>query len=151
MTTHVRKFLPEAELHAIARLIDEQERDTSGQIRVSIRQHRSRKERGLSIEELARKEFHSLGMTKTSHRTGILIFLLLEDKKFHIFADEGIHAKVSEGTWQTIANEMARHFSEKRFHEGLLHRIRAVGAELKRHFPRKPGDRNELPNSVRID
>lgn len=151
MTTHVKKFLPEAELHAIARFIGEQERTTSGQIRVSIRQRRSRKERGLSIEELARKEFHALGMTKTANRTGVLIFLLLEDKKFHILADEGIHTKVGEGTWQTIANEMARHFAEKKFHDGILHGIRAVGAELSKHFPRKPGEANELPNTVHVD
>lgn len=151
MTTHVKKFLPESELHAIARFIDEQERATSGQIQVSIRQRRSRKERGLSIEELARKEFHALGMAKTAERTGVLIFLLLEDKKFHIFADEGIHARVGEGTWQTIADEMARHFSEKKFHDGIKHGIRAVGAELSRHFPRKPGDKNDLPNTVHVE
>ena len=150
MTTHVKKFLPESDLHAIARYIGEQERTTSGEIRVSIRQRRSRKERGLSVEELARKEFHALGMTKKSERTGILIFLLLEDKKFHILADEGIHAKVEEGTWETIAREMARHFSEKKFREGIEHGIRAVGAELSKHFPPKAGENNELPNTVRL-
>jgi uncharacterized membrane protein len=151
MTTHVKKFLPEADLHAIARFIGEQERTTSGQIRVSIRQRRARKERGLSIEELSRKEFHALGMTRTSERTGVLIFLLLEEKKFHILADESIHKKVEEGTWQSIAHEMAGHFSEKRFREGILHGIRAVAAELSKHFPRKPGDKNELPNTVHVN
>jgi len=150
MTTHVKKFLPENDLHAIARFIGEQERTTSGEIRVSIRQRRARKERGLSIEELARKEFHSLGMTKKSERTGVLIFFLLEDRKFHILADEGIHQKVGEGTWQTIADQMAHHFSQKKFREGIFHGIQAVAAELSRHFPRKPGDTNELPNTVHI-
>jgi uncharacterized membrane protein len=150
MTTHVRKFLPEADLHAIARFIGEQEQRSSGQIRVSIRQRRSRKERGMSIEELARKEFHSLGMTKTSEHTGVLIFLLLEDRKFHILADDGINQKVAEGTWETIAGEMARHFGDKRFREGIEHGIRAVAGELGRHFPRKPGSQNELPDDVRV-
>jgi uncharacterized membrane protein len=150
MTTHVKKFLPEEDLHAIARFIGEQEHATSGQIRVSIRQRRGRKERGLSIEELARKEFHALGMTKTAERTGVLIFLLLEDRKFHILADEGIHGKVGEETWQTIANEMARHFSEKKFREGILHGVRAVASELSKHFPHKPGTNDELPNAVHI-
>jgi len=150
MTTHVKKFLPESDLHAIARFIGEQERTTSGQIRVSIRQRRERKERGLAIEELARKEFHALGMNKTAERTGVLILLLLEDKKFHIFADEGIHKKVGEGTWQTIANEMARHFSEKKFLEGILHGIRAVASELSKHFPHKPGKNSDLPNTVQV-
>jgi uncharacterized membrane protein len=150
MKTHVKKFLPEADLHALAHFISEQEKGTSGQIRVSIRQRRSRKERGASIEDLARKEFHALGMTKTSERTGVLIFLLLEDKKFHILADEGIHTKVAEGTWNTIAGEMARHFGNSKFREGIEHGIREVARELGKHFPRKPGDRNELPDTVTV-
>ncbi len=150
MTTHVKKFLPETDLHALAHFIGEQEKRTSGQIRVSIRQRRSRKERGMSIEDLARKEFHSLGMTKTSERTGVLIFLLLEDRKFHILADEGIHTKVAEGTWERIAGEMVRHFSEKRFKEGIEHGIRTVASELGKHFPPNPGERNELPDTVRV-
>jgi uncharacterized membrane protein len=150
MTTHVKKLLTEEDLHAIARFISEQEQQTSGQIRVSVRQRRARNERTLSVEDLARKEFHALGMTKTADRTGILIFLLLEDRKFHLLADEGIHKKVGEGTWQTIADEMARHFSEKKFREGILHGVRSVAVELGRHFPHKPGGRDELPNTVHV-
>jgi len=151
MTTHVKKFLPESDLHAIAKFIGEQEQTTSGQIRVSIRQRRARNERGLSIEQLARKEFHALGMTRTSDRTGVLIFLLLEDRKFHILADEGIHGKVGEGTWQTIANEIAQHFSEKKFREGILHGVQSVAKELSKHFPHKSGAGNELSNAVHVD
>jgi len=150
MTNHVRKFIPETELHEIARAIAEQEQRTSGQIRVSIRQQRGKKELGLSVEELARKEFHELGMTKTSERSGVLIFLLLEDRKFHVLADAGIHAKVSEGTWERIAGEMSKHFSERKFKEGILHGVKSVAAELGKHFPAKPGGRNELPDAVHI-
>jgi uncharacterized membrane protein len=150
MTTHVKKLLTEDDLHAIARFIGEQEQQTSGQIRVSIRQRRARKERNMSIEDLARKEFYALGMTKTTERTGILIFLLLEDRKFHLLADEGIHTKAGEGTWQTIADEMARHFSEKKFKDGIFHGVQSVAAELGKHFPHKPGGQDELPNTVHV-
>ncbi len=150
MTNHVKKLLPEGDLHAIAKAIGEQEQTTSGQIRVSIRQRRSTKERGLSVEDLAQKEFHALGMTKTSERSGVLIFLLLEDRKFHILADAGIHGKVKAGTWERIAGEMGRHFSEQKFKEGILHGVTAVANELRTHFPHKPGGTNELPNTVHI-
>ncbi len=150
MTNHVKKLLPESDLHAIARYIAEQEQQTSGQIRVSIRQNRKRNERGLSVEDLARKEFHALGMTKTAERSGVLIFLLLQDRKFHILADTGIHAKVGEGTWDRIAGEMSRHFSGQKFKEGILHGVKSVAAELGRHFPSKPGGRNELPDTVSV-
>ena len=117
MTNHVKRLLAETDLHAIARYIAEQEKQTSGQIRVSIRQSRARNERGRSIEELARKEFHALGMAKTAERSGVLIFLLLEDRKFK---------------------------------EGILHGVKSVAAELSRHFPYKPGGKNELPDTVHV-
>ncbi len=150
MTNHVKKLLSEGDLHAIATTIGEQEQTTSGQIRVSIRQRRTRKEHGRTVEELARSEFHHLGMTKTSERSGVLIFLLLEDRKFHILADAGIHGKVKEGTWERIAAEMGRHFSEQKFKDGLLHGIKAVASELSAHFPHKPGGKNELPDTVSV-
>ena len=89
-------------------------------------------------------------MTKTADRTGVLIFLLLEDQKFHIFADDGIHKKVAEGTWQKIANEMARQFSGKKYKEGILDGVRTVAAELSRHFPHKAAGNDELPNTVHV-
>ena len=103
------------DLVAISSAVSEAEKTTAGEIRVSIRQKRSWREKKRTIEEIARREFHELGMTKTKDRTGILIFLLLEDKKFFILADDGIHTKVKDGSWDKIAGEMSDHFSQKNF------------------------------------
>lgn len=150
MTDHIKKLLTEEDLQAIARFIEEHEKSTSGEIRVSIRQRRSRAELAMSIDELARKEFHALGMNRTADRSGVLIFLLLEDRQFHILADDGIHKEVGDGTWTRIAGEMSKHFSEMKFLEGIQHGVRSVSAELRKHFPRRPDDKNELPNAVRV-
>jgi uncharacterized membrane protein len=99
---------------------------------------------------MARQEFHVLGMTKTKDRTGILIFLLLEDKKFFVLADDGIHTKVEDGTWDKIANEMSNHFFQKNFRIGIVHGVHSVGVELSKFFPRKSDDTNELPNDVHV-
>ncbi len=138
------------DLASIASAIGEAEKTTAGEIRVSIRQKRKWRERKLTIEEMARQEFHLLGMTKTKHRTGILIFLLLEDKKFFILADDGIHTKVEDGTWNKIANEMSGHFSQKNFRIGIIHGVKSVGKELSKYFPGKSDDANELPNDVHV-
>lgn len=37
-------------------------------------------------------------------------------------------------------------FRAGRFLEGVLIAIDLIGSELSRHFPRAPGDRNELPD-----
>jgi uncharacterized membrane protein len=150
MKNLVKQFFTKEDLAAIASAIGEAEKTTAGEIRVSIRQRRKWREKKRSIEELARQEFHLLGMTKTKDRTGILIFLLLEDKKFYILADEGIHAKVEDGTWNRIAQEISDQFSQKYFRKGILHGVTSVGSELAKFFPRKNDDTNELPDDVHV-
>lgn len=150
MKNLVKKLFTKEDLAAIAAAISEAEKTTAGEIRVSIRQQRRWRERKLSIEEMARREFHDLGMTKTKDRTGILIFLLLQDRHFYLLADEGINGKVDEWTWNTIAEEMSSHFSKKKFHQGMIHGVQAVSKVLSQFFPRKANDANELPNDVHV-
>jgi len=150
MKNLVKQMFTKEDLAAIASAIGEAEKTTAGEIRVSIRQKRKWREKKRTIEEIARQEFHVLGMTKTKDRTGILIFLLLEDKKFFILADEGIHTKVKDGIWDTIANEMSSHFSQKKFQRGIIYGVQSVGTELAKYFPRKYDDTDELPNDVRV-
>lgn len=148
---HVKKLFSQEDLKTIADAIGEAEKNTSGEIRVSIRQKRGWRERKIPLEQLAQKEFYTLGMIKTKDRTGILIFLLLQDRRFHIFADEGIHTKVEEGTWETIAKEMSEHFFQQKFRDGVIHGVQSVGAVLAKYFPPRPGDTDELSNEVNID
>jgi uncharacterized membrane protein len=148
---HVKKLFSQEDLKAIANAIGEAEKNTSGEIRVSIRQKRGWRERKLTLEQLAQKEFYTLGMIKTQDRTGILIFLLLQDRRFHIYADEGIHTKVEEGTWEQIAKEMSEHFSQQKFCDGVIHGVQSVGAVLAKYIPPRPGDTNELSNEVIVD
>jgi uncharacterized membrane protein len=148
---HVKKLFSQEDLKTIANAIGEAEKNTSGEIRVSIRQKRGWRERKLSLEHLAQKEFYKLGMIKTQDRTGILIFLLLQDRRFHIYADEGIHTKVEEGTWEQIAKEMSEHFSQQKFFDGVIHGVQSVGAVLAKYIPPRPSDTNELSNEVNVD
>jgi uncharacterized membrane protein len=150
MKNLVKQMFTKEDLSAIASAVGEAEKTTAGEIRVSIRQKRKWREKKLTIEEIARQEFHLLGMTKKKDRTGILIFLLLEDKKFFILADDGIHTNVEDGTWNKIANEMSDHFSQKNFRLGIIHGVHSVGMELSKFFPRKSDDTNELPNDVHV-
>jgi uncharacterized membrane protein len=150
MKSTIKKLLTQEELNLIAKAIGEMEKTTAGEIRVSLRQKRGWRERKLTIEEMARREFQILGMTNTKERTGILIFLLAQDRKFFILADEGIHTKVEENTWTKIAGEMSAHFSQKHFLDGMIHGVQSVGAVLSKHFPRKSDDTNELSNEVKV-
>jgi uncharacterized membrane protein len=146
----VKTFLSKQNLADVAAAIQEAEQKTSGEIRVAIRQKRSKKEAGLSVEQMARHEFVHLGMMKTKERTGILIFILLDAKEFFILADEHINQKVAPRSWDSVAEAMAMQFAKKEFREGLLNAVRSVGDHLSTHFPAKPGDKNELSNKVDI-
>ncbi len=150
MENLIKNLLTKEDIAAIVSAIGESEKTTAGEIRVSIRQKRRWREKKLSINEMARREFFNLGMTKTQDKTGILIFLLMEERKFYIFADGGIHAKVKETTWTKIAEDMSFHFGKKNFQQGIIHGVQEVGKVLSQFFPRKTNDVNELPNDVRI-
>jgi uncharacterized membrane protein len=150
MKNLVKKLLTQTDLTAIAAAIGRAEETTAGEIRVSIRQKRRWREKKLSIEAMSRQEFHSLGMTKTKDRTGVLIFLLLDDRKFFILADDGIHTKVDQSTWTKIADEISSHFSQNNFQYGIIHGVQAVGKVLSQYFPRQTNNTNELPNEVHV-
>jgi uncharacterized membrane protein len=146
----VKSFLSKKEFNEIAGAIAAAEKRTSGEIRVSVRQKRSKKERSLSVEQLARHEFVHLGMMKTEERTGILIFILLDAREFFILADEHINQKVEPDTWKKIADAMATNFSRKEFLKGLLTAVSSVGDHLAKHFPASAHNKNELPDKVEM-
>ena len=148
MNIFPKKYLSKIELQAISAAIAEVEKKTSGEIRVVARHQRHRKENMLSLHDLALREFHHLGMEKTRDRTGVLILILFSERKFQIIADEGIHTKVDEGTWERLAAKMSSHFKEGNYAEGITETIREVGSLLAGYFPRRPDDGNELSNTV---
>ena len=150
MANLVKNFLSKKDLKDVADAIAVQERRTSGEIRVAVRQKRSRKEQAMTVEQLARHEFVHLGMMKTKEKTGVLIFILLEAREFFILADEHINEKVGSGTWQSIAQTMSGAFAKKEYRQGLLDAVRSVADCLAQHFPIRPGDTNELSNAVDI-
>lgn len=144
-------FVDDDELLRISNKIKEMEKSTAGEICVSIKEKRSFLEKRKSLRELAEKEFFKLGVANTRDKTGILIFLLLEDRKFYILADSGINAKVHKETWDKIKNQMQLKFSKGEFCQGLVFGVDEVGKILSLHFPVRPGDTNELSNKITLD
>ncbi|HEX2865671.1 MAG TPA: TPM domain-containing protein [Ignavibacteriales bacterium] len=144
----IYQLMDDDDLLMISNAITEAEKTTSGEIRVSIREKKPFLKRKKSIHELAEEEFFRLGMDKTRDKTGILIYLLLSEKEFHILADTGINEKVEKNTWHKIKDDMQQKFRNGFFSDGIVLGIREVGEILSSHFPIKPDDTNELPNTV---
>lgn len=139
-----KDFLGKLEHGRIVAAIENAERKSSGEIRVHI-------ERGnISADplELATKKFQETGMHKTRDRNAVLIFVAPRAQSFAIVGDEAVHQKCGDSYWQRITEAMRAHFREGRFTEAMEEAIGDVGSVLAEHFPRKPDDRNELPDAV---
>ncbi len=141
-------FFSDDDFLDISNKIKEMEKITSGEIRVAIKENISFQNKNKDISELAAKEFYKLGMADTRDKTGILIYILLEKRKFHILADAGINEKVEQLTWDSIRDEMTDEFKKGNYLTGIITTLEKVGNILGEHFPIKSDDTNELSNKV---
>jgi uncharacterized membrane protein len=146
----IYEFLNDDELLRISGRIKEMESATAGEIRVSVKEKKPVFQKSKSTHALAHKEFFRLKMNETRDKTGILIFLILKERKFHILAGEGINKKVPDDTWDIVCKDMQQKFQQGFFCEGILLGIESVGKILSKHFPVKADDTNELSNEVVI-
>jgi uncharacterized membrane protein len=147
----LRRAFPRASLEAIGRAVAEQERRHRGELRVVI-------EGGLPLQALvlrrsarerAQQLFARFGVGNTNDAAGVLLYLLLADRRVEIVADRGIHERVGGTAWETICGAMQREFAAGRYEQGVLGGLSSVSDLLAQHFPAGPGDRNpnELPDA----
>lgn len=122
------------------------ERRTSGEIRVAL----ARFYFWGDIRRAAEHAFARLGMGRTRERNGVLIFVAPLRRRFAVLGDVAIHQKVSPSFWREVADKMV---SELRLHDltaGLIAGVNAVADALAAAFPSRPGDVDELPDSVDV-
>ena len=91
--------------------------------------------------------FSHLRIWDTAHNNGVLIYLLLADRRVEIVADRGIDAKVGAEGWQHICRDVEAEFRNGRFEAGAIEGIEAVSRELAKYFPPDGHNRNELPDA----
>ena len=140
------EFVQQLEDEKISQAIRLAEATTSGEIRVFVS--------GKQVPDAlaaAKEKFVELGMTRTRERNGVLILVAPMTRGFAVVGDEAVHSKCGDEFWQKIADEMASHFRESRFTEGIVQGVRKAGAILAEHFPRRSDDTNELPDRVERD
>jgi uncharacterized membrane protein len=141
-------FFSDDDFLDISNKIKEMEKITAGEIRVAVKEEIPFAKKKKSIKDLAAEEFYNLGMANTRDKTGILIYVLLSQRKFYILADSGINEKVEQKTWDTIRDEMTEEFKHGNYLEGIINTLEKVGNILGEHFPIKSDDTNELSNKV---
>ena len=104
-----------------------------------------------SVAQRALRSFYEHGLYKTKENTGVLFFLSLLERRIWILADKGIYQKIGQGTLNRFAEKVSSKMGEGHACDALCEAIRDVGDLLSKHFPIKPGDTDELPDSVIIE
>jgi uncharacterized membrane protein len=94
--------------------------------------------------ERAKRLFGKLGMHRTKHHNGVLIYLSLEDRKAAIYGDSGIHHHATDIFWNEVFEVMKADFTQNKFTEGLVKAVAITGEKLAKHFPKEKDDKNEL-------
>ncbi len=151
MTTRgqVRRAFPAAASTAIEQAIQGAEAGHAGEIRFVVEaaldglpllKSQTARERALEV-------FSQLGVWDTEHNSGVLIYLLLADRRVEIVADRGIHARVGAAAWAGLCRAMEISFREGHYEHGAVACIGAVAAQLKQHFPAGEHHDNELPDA----
>lgn len=143
------RLFPSTTLDAIENAVRIAETQHLGQIRFAIEAalpltvlfaDQSSRERALSV-------FAQLGVWDTERNNGVLIYLMLADRKVEIVADRGIHAKLGDATWASICRAMEYEFRNGNFEQGALVGVQQVATYLTVHYPQGVNEElNELPD-----
>jgi len=100
------------------------------------------------VEEAALTSFYRNGLNNTRDRTGILIFISVFERRAFVLADEGINAKVDTGVWQEIVGTVVQGIRQRRQAQGICRAVRRCGDLIRKAFPIKSGDTDELDNLI---
>jgi len=94
-------------------------------------------------------DLFKVGAERRTHgRTGILIYLSMQEHRAEIVADEAIVGKVVPETWGEAMAAMLAEIKQGRCADGMIAAVEQVGAVLAEHFPRAEDDTNELPDRL---
>jgi hypothetical protein len=148
-SARVRRAFPASALRSIEQAIAAGELTHAGEIRMVVEGSLDGLPllRGQTARERAIELFARLHVWDTEHNTGVLIYVLLAERRVEIVADRGIHAKAGAEAWSAICRGMETHFGAGAFGLGAVQGIEAVTQLVTRHFPLTPGDCNELPDA----
>jgi uncharacterized membrane protein len=105
---------------------------------------------GMDARQRAVDLFGLLRVWDTAHNNGVLIYLLLADRRIEVLADRGLHALAAEVVWAQLATDLSQAMAQGQIEAGFSLAVQRVGELLQQHHPAPEGlhRRNELPDAV---
>lgn len=101
-------------------------------------------------KRLAREAFMAQEISLTDDRTGVMLFISLAERYVEVMADHGIYAKLDDGVWQEIIDELIVQIKAGKMADGIVAAIDEIGVLLERHFPADGTANNELADHLVI-
>ena len=146
-----RRAIGAQALERIEARVAASERRHSGEIRVCVEAGLplSYLWRDASARERAVAIFGKLRVWDTEHNNGVLVYLLLAERRIELVADRGVNRHVDGAAWQRITDAMGVAFKSGQFEAGLNQAVDAIDALLVQHFAIGAGEPNpnELPDA----
>ncbi|ESQ75621.1 hypothetical protein ABAC402_08840 [Asticcacaulis sp. AC402] len=102
--------------------------------------------RRAKVHQKALEQFYARGLHLTAARTGVMIFLAVEEHVVEVIADSGIYAKVDKTFWNDTVTILLKHIKAGDTTGGFEEAIAVCGAALSQHFPPTGDNPNELPD-----
>ena len=145
-----RSVYPEASLQRIADAVHAAEQRHTGEICFAVEASLPPLAvlRGVDAQHRAQQVFAQLRVWDTHANNGVLVYLLLADRRIEIVADRGLAGRVSEAQWRGVCQLMEGALAGGEHVDAVVAGIEAIGDLLASHYPREPGDGDidELPN-----
>jgi len=103
-----------------------------------------------TVHRRALQSFVEEEVFATRDRTGILLFVSLQEHRIEVIGDTGINKRVEPDDWAEIVERIRRGIRNDNLTEGLVEAIGMCGRLLERKGVNiRPDDENELSNTVR--
>lgn len=92
--------------------------------------------------------FRAVAQGRTRGRTGVLIYLSLDEHRAEIVADAAINAQVAPEVWGDAMASLIDGVRQGRAADGMIQAVQQVGAVLASHIPATGDNPNELPDRL---
>lgn len=148
----VKRYFSAESLQRITDTVSHAESMHNGELRVAVESHLpfGFVLRGGTSRTRAIELFSKHRIWDTEHNNGVLLYLLIAERRFEIIADRGVSKVVTQSEWDNICRTVETYFCQKHFEQGMLEGIKLIAELLGRHFPKTADDRDELPNTAII-
>lgn len=123
--------------HLLSSKIADAERGHRGEIRVVIESQLplTMVMSGIAPRQRAINWFSDLRVWDTEENSGILLYLLLAERKIEIVADRGIIKLVEQAKWNQICEQLHDHLGADQVVEGVSQALQQFGDLLRLHYP----------------